>query len=134
LHDLCYSSAESKLEGRRDKLHGVQDVPLPQYGPNLEKLVSRLEQTGARLVWASTTVVPEGEAGRFAGTEIPYNLVARDVMARHSIPTDDLYSLTESFPAAFFQAPGNVHYTDEGYVRIARQVADSIESALNRQP
>lgn len=127
----CAISAESKLEGRRDKVHGKQDVPLPQYGPNLEKLVTQLEGTRAKLIWATTTVVPEGEAGRFPGDEVPYNRPALEVITRHGIQIDDLYSLTKSFPATLFQEPGNVHYTKEGYARLAAQVSSTIEACLN---
>ena len=94
------------------------------------ELVQLLEKTGAKLIWASTTVVPEGESGRYVGDEIPYNHVAHEVMTRHNIPIDDLYALTRSFPQTLFQGPGNAHYTAEGYARIAAQVSSSIESAL----
>ena len=133
LHDLCYRSPESKVEGRRDKIHGKQDVPLPLYGPNLEKLVTQLEQTHARLIWATTTVVPDGEAGRFTGDEIPYNRAALTVINRHHIQIDDLYTLTATFPAELFHGPGDVHYTDAGWTRLATKVAAAIEEALSKR-
>lgn len=133
LHDFCYRSTDSKSEVRRDKVHGKPDVALPQYGPNLEKLVAQLEKTGAKLIWASTTFVPEGETCRFSGDEIPYNRVARGVMTRQGIQIDDLHALTDSFPANMFLAPGNVHYTAPGYARIAAQVAAAVETALRER-
>ena len=76
LWDLCYRHPESKSQGRLDKVNGTLSTPLPEYEKNLEKLVVRLKQTGATLIWASTTVVPEGEAGRIVGDDIKYNAAA----------------------------------------------------------
>ncbi|MCA9125357.1 MAG: SGNH/GDSL hydrolase family protein, partial [Planctomycetales bacterium] len=97
LHDLCYRNPTAKNTGNRDKVNGKQAVPAPIYKQNLEKLVERLESTGAKLIWASTTVVPEGEAGRFVGDDDKYNAAAREVMQVHGIPTDDLYAVSKSF-------------------------------------
>jgi len=57
LHDLKYISAKG---GLTDVDKGKQQVPIGQYEANLEKLVLRLKKTGAKLIWASTTPVPEG--------------------------------------------------------------------------
>lgn len=133
LHDLCYrnyQSPEAKIQGYRDKVNGKIAVPIESYEQNLETLVQQLKATGATLVWASTTVVPEGEAGRFVGDDKKYNDAAARVMRRHNIIVDDLYSLTKGFPPALFTAPGNVHYTKEGSRLIAQQVAATIDKAL----
>ncbi len=130
LHDLCYRSPQSKVYGHRDKIHGVQDVPLPQYRRNLEILANELEKTHARLIWASTTVIPPGEAGRFVGDEVPYNDVAAAVMKAHGIPTDDLYALTRTFSPSMFARPEDVHFTKAGFQKIAERVAASIGRRL----
>jgi hypothetical protein len=132
LHDLCYRNPGARTQGNRDKEHGKIEVPLPDYEANLEKLAAMLEKTGARLIWASTTKVPDGEIGRVAGDDLKYNVAAAAVMARHRIPIDDLYRLSVSLPPEFSLEPGNVHYKPEGYDRLARQVADSVLQALDR--
>ena len=130
LWDLCYRNPESKVQGNRDKLHGTVTTDLEQYRLNLERLVRRLEETGATLIWAQTTVVPQGEAGRITGDDVKYNDVAAAVMKKHGIMIDDLYSLTKGFSRDMFVGPGDVHYRDEGYRRIALRVADKIRSTL----
>jgi len=55
-------------------------VPIDQYAINLEKLVTRLSQTKAKLIWASTTLVPEKEAGRRVGDELKYNAIAKKLL------------------------------------------------------
>jgi hypothetical protein len=130
LWDLSYNHPEPEPQGTRDKINGTVTTPLERYTVNLDRLVIRLKATGAQLIWAHTTVVPEGEPGRFAGDERRYNEVAARVMARHGVPINDLGALTAGFPPELFTKPGNVHYTAEGYRRIGAQVADVILAAL----
>jgi len=132
LWDLCYRVWQSNGNSHHDKIHGVQDVPIAQYPKNLEELVQILKRTKATLIWAATTVVPPHEAGRKVGDEVKYNRVAAEVMRRNHIRTDDLHALTSQFPPSSFRAPGNVHYTNAGYERIAEQVASAISGALQK--
>ena len=130
LHDLCYRHPGAKAYGNRDKVNGIQSIPLELYRQNLDELVLRLKKTGARLVWASTTVVPEGEAGRVVGDELRYNEAAAAIMKKHGVAVNDLHTLSASFSPEFFRKPGDVHYTPEGSARLADQVAQAIESVL----
>ena len=128
LWDLCYRHPDSKVQGNRDKVNGTVTIPLDQYETNLDVLVTRLKTTGAKLIWAHTTVVPENEAGRFVGDDKKYNDVATRVMKKHGVAINDLHRLTRHFSPGLFTAPGNVHYTGDGYQRIAQQVADKIRT------
>jgi lysophospholipase L1-like esterase len=130
LWDLCYRDPKGGRLGGRDKVGGKLSVPQADYEKNLEQLVTRLKATDAKLVWANTSFVPEGETGRFVGDDEKYNVVAARVMEKHGIPTNDLNSLTKGFPAELFTKPGDVHYTAEGYQKIAVQVAAEIEKLL----
>jgi hypothetical protein len=130
LHDLCYRHPESKDVGKRDKVRGTISVSPEQYEKNLTALVGQLKATGACLVWANTTFVPEGEIGRIQGDERKYNEIAGRVMLANGIPTDDLYSTTAKFPGSLFLGPGNVHFTAEANWILGRQVAESVKSAL----
>ncbi len=119
-----------KTVGDPDKFRGKLSVPLAEYEQNLDKLVTRLRATGATLIWASTTVIPEGDAGRFAGDEIKYNEAAERIMKKHGITTGDLYALTKSFSGKFSEYPNSVHFTVIGSEKIAEQVAETIKRAL----
>jgi hypothetical protein len=130
LHDLCYRHPKSKVYGNRDKVNGKLSVPLADYEINLEQLVARLKATGATLIWASTTIVPEGEAGRFAGDEIKYNQVAAKIMARHQIPINDLHAVSKSFDGKHFIADGDVHFNSTGSAKLAQSVVTCIEGAI----
>jgi hypothetical protein len=131
LWDLCYRHPESKVQGRRDKVRGTLTTPLDVYEENLDQLVTRLKKTDAALVWAHTTVVPEGEAGRKLGDDTKYNAAATRVMKKHGVTINDLHTLTKGFGPELFTKPGDVHYNGKGYDRIAEQVAAAIEAAID---
>jgi len=130
LWDLCYRNPAAKTSGSRDKVKGTLSVPLEEYERNLAALVARLHGTGATLIWANTTVVPDGEIGRFIGDEDKYNAAALRVMQKHRIAVDDLHTLTRKFAGKFSAGAGDVHFTPEGYDRIATQVAAAITASL----
>ncbi|VGO19345.1 SGNH/GDSL hydrolase family protein [Pontiella sulfatireligans] len=95
------------------------------YRTNLENYFQRLETTGAKLIWANTTIVPDGSGGRVKGEEVQYNRVAEEVRRKHpSIVLNDLYALTEANPAD--QKPANVHFEEIGKQRQAELVATKI--------
>ena len=130
LWDLCYRHPDSRVQGRRDKEKGTLTTSIDQYEKNLDQLVVRLKKTGAKLIWAHTTTVPDGEAGRKLGDDDRYNDAASRVMKKHGIEINDLNALSDSFPAGLFTAPGNVHFKAEGSRRLGQAVAAEITAAL----
>ncbi len=132
LHDLAYRNPLLKTPGQLDRVEGKISVPPPLYEKNLTALVERLQRTGACLVWASTTTVPPGEPGRYEGDERTYNTIAERVMKTHGIAIDDLDHITASFGPDMFIAPGNVHYKPDTDWILGRQVAESIQAAMEK--
>ncbi len=130
LWDLCYRNPKSKTQGRRDKVNGTLTHTPEQYRDNLEKIVAILKQTNAKLIWASTTPVPEGEAGRKVGDDVAYNRIAAQVMKKHGIAINDLHAVMAPHMKTLTTAPGNVHFTSEGSMLLAKQVAAEIEKTL----
>jgi acyl-CoA thioesterase-1 len=115
---------------------GRHQVPLTEYEANLRLLVARLQKTGATLIWASTTPVPQGtERGAYArkaGDEIAYNDAAAKIMRAEHVVIDDLHELVMP-RLAEVQLPANVHFKDEGYRLLGNQVADAIGEALRQR-
>ena len=120
LHDLKIGDGDAR------------QVPLEQYGDNLRELVSRLNRTGARLIFATTTPVPEGKLNppRINADVIAYNIVARRIMQERGVAIDDLYGFALPLLGKI-QLPENVHYKPEGYAQLAERVAESILAELN---
>jgi len=111
---------------------GKHQVTIEKYEKNLRDLVGRLKRTGAALIWASTTPVPDAEVTppRKNSDVIAYNVVAKRVMDENGILINDLYAV--AFPRlGEIQRPANVHYTEPGYEVLAERVAASIRAALD---
>jgi lysophospholipase L1-like esterase len=130
LHDLCYRHPKSKTQGSRDKVNGTVTHTVEEYSANLEKLVLQMKKTGSRLIFATTTPVPEGEAGRKVGDDLRYNKAARAVMKKHGVSINDLHAIVAGKMGQFGTRPGNVHFKPEGSSLLARQVARAVKEAL----
>ncbi|MFO0967199.1 MAG: SGNH/GDSL hydrolase family protein [Gemmataceae bacterium] len=122
LHDL-----------RMDK-DGKHQVALDDYEKNLRTLVTRLKKTGARLIWASTTPVPDAKVSppRKNDDVLRYNEAAARVMKDNMVAVDDLYAFAAP-RLKEIQLPANVHFTAKGSEALAEQVAAAIEKALGRE-
>lgn len=114
------------------------------YEQRLELIVSRLKQTKATLVWATTTPpCPENEVSmrdRFkkpgvvtAEVEKQYLDAAERVMNKHKIVINDLNSLVREDLASLQTGPDNVHFTAKGSDMLGKQVADAIINAIRHR-
>lgn len=111
---------------------GGRQVPIETYEKNLAALVERLKGTGAQLVWATTTPVPEGTQNpvRQSSDASRYNAAADRLMHSQGVVTDDLYAA--ALPRlAEIQLPHNVHFNEAGWEVLGREVAAAIRAALN---
>lgn len=130
LWDMCYRRPVRGGATVPDRARGRVSIPLPDYRRNLEAIVQGLERTGATLVWVSTTAVPAGDRGRFSADVDRYNDAAAGVMRAHGIGVIDLCAVSRTFGPGLRPAPGNVHFTPEGYRRLAAAVAEGICDVL----
>jgi lysophospholipase L1-like esterase len=126
LHDLKYLDAAGNYV-TPDR--GTQLVPVAEYEQNLRTLVHRLQRTGAKLIFATTTPIPAGTPGRVAGSETPYNAAALRVMREAGVAVDDLQACAQARQAVI-QLPHNVHFTPAGYDELAACVTSSLQAAL----
>lgn len=112
--------------------NGEHQVSLPDYKANLRTIVQRLQKTGARLIWATTTPVPNADVKppRRNADVIAYNETATKLMRDSGIAIDDLYALVNP-RLGELQIPANVHFTPSGYNALGRQVGESILRALH---
>jgi len=110
---------------------GKRQVEPADYEKNLRAIVARLKQTGARLVFATTTPIPPPplEPDRSFGDVKEYNAIAVKVMKELSIEVNDLYSaILPEFPR--LHKPKDLHYTTEGSDFLAKKVAEQIAARL----
>lgn len=111
---------------------GKRQVEVADYEANLRKLVAKMKATGAKLIWASTTPIPEGELNpvRTFGKVPEYNEIAAKVMKEAGITINDLNAwMTPRFEE--FHKPKDLHYIDAGSEFLAQKVAAEITKALD---
>jgi lysophospholipase L1-like esterase len=126
LHDLKYIDERGR---RVSPSVGKIQIPIDQYERNLEELTVRLKKTGAPLIFATTTPVPEGASGRIKGDAARYNEVAVRVMVKHDVTVNDLYAYAMPRLASI-QNTRDVHFSQEGSRLLAEQVVKHILQAL----
>lgn len=121
LHDI------RRLDG------GQWQVPMDGYEGNLRRIVARLKRTGAKLIFATTTPVPQGKLSppRVPGDEVTFNEIAARVMRENGVELNDLHSFSRD-KLAQWQVPANVHFHEEGSRALAGEVARTIRKSLGR--
>ncbi|MCP4452605.1 MAG: hypothetical protein GY809_14180, partial [Planctomycetes bacterium] len=108
-------------------------VPVEEYKDNLEEIIRILKQTKARLVFATTTVIPPEASGRVVGDEVIYNAAAMDVMKHHpEITIDDQYATMLNFPEGRRDLR-DVHHFPWGQAKLGYQVGDVIRDILKEE-
>lgn len=122
-------------DGKWDVIHfnfGIHDrsTPLSDYTERLEQLIERMQKTGARLVWASTTPIPDDPTkGQRAASIVERNRAAAALMKKHDIAVDDLFTAVTPH-LADMQNHNDVHFNARGYDFLGETVARAIETAL----
>lgn len=121
--------------GMWDIIHfnfGIHDrnTPIDDYAARLEQLVERMEPTGATVIWASTTPIPDFEPKKWkAASIIERNAAAAKVMKKHGVATNDLFSAISPHLERL-QNPDDVHFNGEGNVYLGQKVAAFLETQL----
>jgi lysophospholipase L1-like esterase len=110
---------------------GKQQVSPEAYEKNLRELVKQLRATGAKLIWATTTPIPDGELNppRTFDKVPTYNVIATKVMTENGVTINDLNAAITPHLAKL-QNPKDVHFNKEGSEFLAQAVAAKIESQL----
>lgn len=120
---------------RWDVIHfnfGIHDrnTPLADYSARLEQLVERMKKTRAKLVWASTTPIPDNPATKHSAASIvERNAAAAAIMHKHGVAIDDLFAFITPHLAEA-QLPNDVHFAGKGYEMLGEQVAEAVRAAL----
>ncbi|MCK5803338.1 MAG: SGNH/GDSL hydrolase family protein, partial [Lentisphaeria bacterium] len=127
---ICFNFGlhDSKFAGW-DRKTGKRYSTPEAYGKNLEQLVVRLKATGVKLIWLTTTPIPEGAKTHDVGDSVEYNKVAAPIMRKHGIPVTDLYALVKPDLATYIR-PRNIHFNPVGCELFAQKVAKDILAQL----
>lgn len=129
LHDLKHVDPVT-LENSK-KLEDPRQAEPKQYKQNLKEITARLRETGAKLIFATTTPYPEKQNGplREYEDELTYNRIAKKIMRKNDIPVNDLHAFVLP-KMADLQIPNNVHFTPAGSEALAEVVCQAIRAQL----
>ena len=114
--------------------------PLEEYVHFLKRIIKQIRSHGARIIFATTTPVPEKGISRDNSGLIAeicydnawveaYNAAAKKLMVEEAIPVNDLYALCRK-SETFYKGPDGLHLSEEGYRVCATQTAAMIEKML----
>lgn len=133
LWDLCYRHPESKVQGNRDKVNGSITFSIEAYASNLDSLVRLIKKgSDAKLVFVTTSYVPEQEAGRHAADAIRYNEVARKIMKANGVTIHDIYKKSKAIHRKYGKGNDDVHYTKEGYEKLGVKISSFLKKKIKQ--
>ena len=102
------------------------------YEKQLREIVAKLKATGAKLIFATTTPVPDEpmKVYRNNADVIRYNEAALRVMKDNGIAVNDLYTLVKPRMKELQIQPANVHFVPAGSEVLAAEVVKAVRAAL----
>ena len=127
-------------QGKWDVIHfnfGIHDVQKSiskeTYLKNLETIVGRLKATGAKVIFATTTPIPDDLTKKKnpATTVVERNQAAIEIMKKNNVPVNDLFTTVTPILAQY-QNVKDVHFKEEGYDFMGKAVAESIIPLLKK--
>ena len=113
-------------------------VEIETYRGNLTRICELLVETGAKLLWATTTPVLEGAVrmgenfSRKNADVEAYNAVALEVInsAGIAIAVDDLNAFVKTLDPEKALSDDGVHFTGKSYARLGAEVARNVTIAM----
>jgi lysophospholipase L1-like esterase len=129
LHDLARDPiGEGKVRDVR--------VQVEEYEKNVREILSRVQQSGAAIIWATITPVHEENHRTFKGMQRwesdieKYNEAASRVAHQLNVPINDLNLVVAKAGRDKVLLPDGVHYTEAGYELLGQAVADFLREYL----
>lgn len=132
LHDLKHMKADGKTAS--DQAGDPPQATVEVYEKNLREIVAKLKATGAKLIFATTTPVPDEpmKVYRLNSNVILYNEAALRVMKDNDIAVNDLYAFALPKLKDIQIQPANVHFTPAGSEVLGAEVVKAVRTAIKK--
>lgn len=132
LWDLCYRHPDAKVYGNRDKVNGDITFSVEKYASNLEFIIKKMKKASdAKLIFVTTSYVPENEAGRYMEDAIRYNQSAKSILKEYDILTNDIYNRSKEIHKTHGKGSDDVHYTDKGSELLGKEISKFLLREIN---
>lgn len=130
LHDIKHMKADGKTVS--DQASDPVNNSVEIYEKNLREIVAKLKASGAKLVFATTTPVPDQPMKVFRSNPdvIRYNEAALRVMKDNQIAVNDLYAFVHPKMKELQIQPANVHFTPAGSQALGAEVVKAIQAQV----
>lgn len=131
LHDLKHVKPDDK-NAASERATDPPQATVEVYEKQLREIVAKLKATGAKLIFATTTPVPDGamKVYRTNADAIRYNEAAQRVMKENGITVNDLYAFALPKLKEIQIQPANVHFTSAGSEALGAEVVKAIRAAV----
>lgn len=126
LWDLAYRKTEGDSSARK------LTTSLAQYAKNLDSLVKILKSTHAKLIFVTTSYVPNHSPGRFSADPQRYNQVAKKIMRENGVWINDIYHHSKKVHRKLGASKTNVHYTKEGYKELSIYISRFLKKVIKK--
>lgn len=131
LHDLKHVKAadpKAASELAEDPPQATVEV----YEKQLREIVAKLKATGAKLIFATTTPVPDEPMKVYRNNNdvLRYNEAALKVMKEEGVPVNDLYTFVRPKMKEMQIQPANVHFVPSGSQALGEEVVKAIRASL----
>ena len=132
LHDLKHVKPGTNGATTSELATDPPQATLEVYEKQLREIVAKLKATGAKLIFATTTPVPDGamKVYRTDADAIRYNEAALRVMKENGIAVNDLYAFALPKLKDIQIQPANVHFTPVGSETLGAEVVKAIRAAV----
>lgn len=125
LHDIKRVKDPASLQTQSPSNDGTRWIEPDVYQNDMGAISAKLAATGARVIFATTTPVPDGAVGRDPRDVDAYNEVGLRLANAQNFCIDDLNGFIRPFVDAV-QWRGNVHFYPDGDRLLGGQVARAI--------
>jgi len=132
LHDLKHVKPGDAKGAASDLATDPPQSKVEAYEKQLREIVAKLKATGAKLVFATTTPVPDEPMKVYRANidVIRYNEAALRVMKDNNVAVNDLYTLVKPRMKELQIQPANVHFVPAGSEVLAAEVVKAVKVAL----
>ena len=132
LWDLCYRNSNLTGVASRDKVNGELINSVNDYAKNLDALIKLIRRkSDAKIIFVTTTFVPENEPGRFSDDAIKYNKAAKEVMIKNNVLVNDIFEPSILIHEKLGKGEADVHFTKEGYKALGVLITSFLEKEID---
>ena len=133
LWDMCYRTPETKPPHNKDKTTGKITNNKYDYATNLDSIVATIKKySKAKLIFVTTTYVPEQDPGRYTSDVIAFNDTAKIIMKKHDVSINDIHNQSIIVHENFGKGVNDVHYFKKGYEQLSVLIASFLENQLKK--